>query len=93
MRPLFRLQSYNHVKSLSLPHRPQHTTRHHFASMSATETNVQAAQVANASGITPASLKSTLTEKLEAVYVDVEDISGTLLKVPGLNQKQSKIIT
>ena len=30
----------------------------------------------NASGITTSSLKLTLTEKLEAEHVDVEDISG-----------------
>ena len=45
-------------------------------SMSAAETDTQAAQVANSSGITPASLKTTLTEKLDAQFVDVEDISG-----------------
>ena len=48
-----------------------------FATMSgAAETDVPAAAVANTSGITPSSLKSTLTEKLEAEHVDVEDISG-----------------
>ena len=45
--------------------------------MSAAETDTQAAQVANSSGITPASLKTTLTEKLDAQHVDIEDISGT----------------
>lgn len=42
----------------------------------AAETGAQGAEVANTSDITPASLSSTLTEKLEALYVDVEDISG-----------------
>lgn len=42
----------------------------------AAETDAQAAEVANTSGITPASLSSTLTERLEALYVDVTDISG-----------------
>lgn len=36
----------------------------------------QAAPTTNPPDITPASLKSTLTEKLEAEHVDVEDISG-----------------
>ena len=40
------------------------------------ETDIQAAEVANTSGITPASLKRTLTEKLDAQYVTIEDISG-----------------
>ncbi|MCJ1384223.1 hypothetical protein MMC17_007339 [Xylographa soralifera] len=40
------------------------------------ETDTQAAEVANTSGITPMSLKKTLTEKLDAQYVTIEDISG-----------------
>ena len=44
--------------------------------MSAAETDTQAAQAANISGITPASLTTTLTEKLEAKHVDINDISG-----------------
>ncbi|MCJ1297331.1 hypothetical protein MMC08_000117 [Hypocenomyce scalaris] len=40
------------------------------------ETDTQAAAVANSSGITPASLKTTLTGKLEAQHVDIDDISG-----------------
>lgn len=40
------------------------------------ETDTQAAAVANTSGITPASIKTTLTEKLEAQHVDIDDISG-----------------
>ena len=53
-----------------------------YASMSApsaAETDTQAANVANASGITPATLKTTLTEKLEAQHVEVQDISGMCL--------------
>lgn len=46
------------------------------AAAAAAETDAQATEVANASNITPTSLKSTLLEKLEALYVDVEDISG-----------------
>lgn len=42
----------------------------------AAETDAQATEAANTSGITPVSLRLTLTEKLEALYVDVEDISG-----------------
>ena len=41
------------------------------------ETDTQAAEVANLSGITPMSLKKTLTEKLDAQYVTIEDISGS----------------
>lgn len=47
-----------------------------FASMSAAETDTQAA---NSSGITPASLTTTLTEKLEAKHVDINDMSGMFL--------------
>lgn len=62
------------------PRRPQQQFRHILSTMSggAAETDTQAAAVANSSGITPASLKTTLTEKLEALYVEVEDISGKL---------------
>lgn len=44
--------------------------------MSAAETDTQAAEAANTSGITPATLKTTLTEKLEAKHVDINDMSG-----------------
>lgn len=40
------------------------------------ETDTQAAAVANTSGITPASIKTTLIEKLEAQHVEIDDISG-----------------
>lgn len=48
----------------------------------AAESDVPADSTTNnndSSGITTSSLKSTLTEKLEAEHVDVEDISGKLL--------------
>jgi len=50
-----------------------------FASMSAAETDTQAAEAANTSGVTPATLKTTLTEKLEAKHVDINDMSGRFL--------------
>ncbi|MCJ1287688.1 hypothetical protein MMC26_007040 [Xylographa opegraphella] len=40
------------------------------------ETDAQAAELANTSGITPTSLQKTLTEKLDAEHVTIEDISG-----------------
>lgn len=59
--------------------KPQYRLFHPTTAMSAgaAETDTQAAQVANTTGITPKSLKSTLTEKLAAQHVDVMDISGT----------------
>ena len=39
-------------------------------------TDTEAALNANSSGITPTSLKATSTQKLEAQYVDIEDMSG-----------------
>lgn len=44
---------------------------------SAAETDTQAQAVANASGVTTSSLQKTLTEKLNATHVDVEDLSGS----------------
>lgn len=49
--------------------------RSFHASMSA-ETDTQAAKVANLTGVTTTSLQTTLTEKLGAQHVDVNDISG-----------------
>ena len=43
---------------------------------SAAETDAQAEKVANTSGITTDSLQKTITEKLEAQHVDIEDMSG-----------------
>ena len=42
----------------------------------AAETDRQAEAVANTSGVTTESLQKTLTEKLEAKHVDIEDMSG-----------------
>jgi len=39
-------------------------------------TDTEATQTQAATGITPEILKSTLTHKLEAVHVDIEDLSG-----------------
>lgn len=46
------------------------------AAAAAAETDAQPTEAANTSAITPTSLRLTLMEKLEALYVDVEDISG-----------------
>lgn len=46
-------------------------------STGAAETDTQAENAANSSGITPSSLQDTLKEKLQAEYVDIEDMSGT----------------
>lgn len=43
---------------------------------SAAETDAQAEGVANTSGVTTESLQRTITEKLEAKHVDIEDMSG-----------------
>ena len=43
---------------------------------SAAESDAQAEKVANTSGITTESLQKTITEKLEAKHVDIEDMSG-----------------
>lgn len=54
---------------------------HHYANMSApkaAETDAQAENAANTTGITTASLQKTLEEKLEAKHVDVEDMSGKI---------------
>lgn len=46
-------------------------------STGAAETDTQAEKVANTSGITVSSLKQALKEKLEAEYVEIEDMSGS----------------
>lgn len=71
MQTLIKSSSRNAIKTLI--YKPQ---RNLLAVMSAAETDGQAASVASNSGITPASLESALTEKLEAQFVNVEDISG-----------------
>ena len=43
----------------------------------AAETDTQAAAIANTSGITPESMKATLTDKLQAQLVEIRDESGT----------------
>ena len=73
MQRLFNPQRYRHVQRL-VSFQQSRTAR--FATMSAAETDTQAAQAANTSGITPASLTTTLTEALEAKHVDINDISG-----------------
>ena len=45
---------------------------------SAAETDTQAETVANTSGITTESLQKTITERLEAKHVDIEDMSGEI---------------
>ena len=60
-------------------------------SMSAAETDTQAAQVAKSSGITPASLKTTLTQKLDAQFVDVEDISGKEHSLPPISFQRAEV--
>ncbi|KAI4152447.1 MAG: hypothetical protein L6R39_001823 [Caloplaca ligustica] len=51
-------------------------TRTLAMSTGAAETDTQAENAANSSGITPSSLQDTLKEKLQAEYVDIEDMSG-----------------
>ena len=46
------------------------------AAPSAAGTDTQAETVANTSGVTTESLQKTITEKLEAEHVDIEDMSG-----------------
>ena len=83
MLPLILRRSFQTTKllkpRLSQPSKPQRRPFHCSTTMSAgaAETDTQAAQVANTTGITPESLKSTLAEKLAAQHVDVMDISGT----------------
>ncbi|KAI4181197.1 MAG: hypothetical protein L6R41_006764 [Letrouitia leprolyta] len=45
-------------------------------STGAAETDTQAGNAANASGITASSLQQTLKERLDAELVDIEDMSG-----------------
>ena len=44
----------------------------------AAETGSEATAVANTTGVTPESLQTTLTDKLGAQRVDIEDMSGML---------------
>ncbi|KAL9606025.1 MAG: hypothetical protein Q9179_000813 [Wetmoreana sp. 5 TL-2023] len=56
-------------------------------STGAAETDTQAANVANSSGITASSLQDTLKEKLVAEHVDIEDMSGKPMARPLSNTK------
>ena len=51
---------------------------------SAAETDTQAETVANTSGITTESLQKTITEKLEAEHVNIEDMSGEVIRLEKL---------
>ena len=42
----------------------------------AAETDTQAANVANATGVTEASIRKALEQGVEAQHVDIEDMSG-----------------
>ena len=66
LRPAQRLSTF----------RPFPKSYTNMSAPSAAETDTQAETVANTSGITTESLQKTLTEKLEAKHVDIEDISG-----------------
>jgi len=50
-------------------------TENDIATMSA-RTDTEATQNQASSGVTPNTLKATLTQKLEATHVDIEDLSG-----------------
>ena len=75
-----RLNSLLHVRpALRLTNLSQHPKFYPKMSVnapSAAETDAQAEKVANTSGITTESLQKTITEKLEAKHVDIEDMSG-----------------
>lgn len=50
------------------------------------ESNNPGSTAQNVTGITPLSLQNTLKEKLEAHYVDIEDLSGQSSPVPPLDR-------
>lgn len=70
MQNLARNSRRYHAKILGGPYRQP--LSYHLKSAMGTQTNSEG----HTTVITPATLKTTLTEKLEASYVDVEDISG-----------------
>ncbi|KAL8732921.1 MAG: hypothetical protein Q9181_003788 [Wetmoreana brouardii] len=76
MQPLTRLARQPFTGSRRLG--PFSSLRGTKAAMSTgtAETDTQAANVANSSGITASSLQNTLREKLEAEHVNIEDMSG-----------------
>lgn len=81
MQPVVRFPRSSHVKTLGFAFS---STARSFAKMSAAETDNQAAQAAEPLGVTPASLKTALKEKLQAHYVDVEDMSGKSYRQAGM---------
>ena len=60
---------------------------------SAAETDTQAEAVANTSGITTESLQKTITEKLEAKHVDIEDMSGEKMVPPKVSVHGLLVLT
>lgn len=70
MQNLARNSRRYHAKFLGGAYRQPQS--YHLKSAMGTQTNSEG----HSPVITPATLKTTLTEKLEASYVDVEDISG-----------------
>ena len=75
-----RLNSLLHVRPTlrltNLSHFPKLYPSMSMNAPSAAEADAQAEKVANTSGITTESLEKTITEKLEANHVDIEDMSG-----------------
>ena len=68
VRPALRLTNFSHS--------PKSYPNMSVNAPSAAETDSQAEKVANTSGITTETLQKTITEKLEAKHVDIEDMSG-----------------
>lgn len=66
--------SHYQIEACNYTSRPQR--RHTKAKMSA-RTDIEAEQNQMSSGITPDTLSATLKEKLDAVHVDIADLSGT----------------
>ena len=56
--------------------RPLTKSYANMSAPSAAETDAQAETVANTSGITTETLQKTITDKLDAKHVDIEDMSG-----------------
>lgn len=76
LNSILRLRPAPRLSILSPSSRP-------YANMSApsaAETDTQAETVANTSGITTESLQKTITEKLEAEHVDIQDMSGEIIR-------------
>ena len=81
-----RLNSLLHVRPAlrltNLSYHPKFYPSMSVNAPSAAETDAQAEKVANTSGITTESLQKTITEKLEAKHVDIEDMSGEMPLFP-----------